>query len=180
MAKDVLETIRERRTTRKYADRDVADEQIETLLEMAMYAPTRLNRQPWRFVVIRDKALQKRVAEQLRIHPYLETAPVVIAVGGVPDAPPTWLMDVSAAIQNMLLAAEALGLGTAWVAAPGTSAWDTCERTLREAVGIPEEVHLAALVAVGHPAQKMPPHEREQRFDRTKIHYGKWGNLRLG
>jgi len=56
----------------------------------------------------------------VRIHPYLETAPVVIAVCGLPKASPTWIMDVSAATENMLLAATAMGLGAAWVGAPDT------------------------------------------------------------
>ena len=60
------------------------------------------------------------IAAQVRIHPYLETAPVVIAVCGLPKASPTWIMDVSAATENMLLAATAMGLGAAWVGAPDT------------------------------------------------------------
>lgn len=179
MSEDALDVIRKRRTIRKFTGKDVTDEQVETLLEMAMCAPTRLNRQPWHFVVIRDKELQKQLADLLRIHPYLETAPVVIAVCGLPEVSPTWLMDVSAATENILLAATAMGLGTAWLGAPNTALWDLCEEALCDALAIPLNVRIPALVAVGYPAQELPPHGKHDRFDRTKVHYGKWGELKL-
>jgi nitroreductase len=180
MSKDILDVMRKRRSIRKFTDKDVSEEQVETLLEMAMSAPNRLNRQPWHFVVIRDKELQKQLADLLRVHSYLETAPVLIAVCGLPQASSTWIMDVSAATENMLLAATAMGLGAAWVGAPGTVLWDLCEEALHDALAIPlDDVRIPALVAVGHPAQELPPHGKHDRFDRTKVHYGKWGELKL-
>ena len=180
MSKEMLDLIRKRRTIRKFTDKDVSEEQVETLLEMAMSAPNRLNRQPWHFIVIRDKELQHQLAELLRIHPYLETAPVVIAVGALPKVSPTWMMDVSAATENMLLAATAMGLGAAWVGAPDTVLWTMLEEALCDALAIPpKDVRIPVLVAVGHPAQKLPPHGKHDRFDRTKVHYGQWGNLKL-
>jgi nitroreductase len=180
MSDSILDVIRKRRTIRKFTDEDVSEEQVETLLEAAMYAPNRLDRQPWHFVVIRDKELQKQMSDLLRIHPYLEAAPVVIAVCGLPKASPTWMMDISAATENMLLAATSLGLGTAWVGAPDTTMWDLLEELLHDALGVLyEDVRIASLVAVGHPAQELPPHGRHDRFDRTKVHYNKWGNRKL-
>jgi nitroreductase len=179
MSEEMLELIRKRRTVRKFTAEDVSEEQVDTLLEMAMCAPNRLNRQPWRFVVIRDKKLQQLLADLLRIHPYLETAPVVVAVCALPEASPTWSMDISAATENMLLAATAMGLGGAWVGQPDSTLWDMCEETLHDALGIPLNVRIPALVAVGHPAEELPPHGKHDRFDRTKVHYGKWGALKL-
>ena len=180
MSDNVFDVIRKRRTIRKFTDEDVSEEQVETLLEMAMCAPNRLNRQPWHFVVIRDKGLQEQLADLLRVHPYLETAPVVIAVCGLPKASPTWKMDVSAATENMLLAATGLGLGAAWVGAPDTVMWNLLEETLRDVLAIPYDyVRIAALVAVGHPAQERPPHGKHDRFDSTKVHYGKWGQRKV-
>ncbi len=181
MSEKLLDVIRKRRTIRKFTDEDVSEEQVVTLLEAAMCAPSRLNRQPWHFVVIRDKELQKQLADLLRVHPYLETAPVVIAVCALPHVSPTWLMDVSAATENMLLAATAMGLGAAWVGAPDTVLWNLCEEALQDALAIPlKDVSIPALVVVGHPAQELPPHGKHDRFDHTKVHYGKWGNLKMG
>src|SRR5512137_544644 len=132
-----LDVIRRRRTIRHFTAEDVSREQIETLLEMAMCAPNRLDRRPWHFVVIRDKALQKQVADHLRVHPYLEAAPVVIAVCGLPEVSRTWMMDVSAATENILLAATALGLGATWVGNPGEAIWDQCEKMLLKNLAIP-------------------------------------------
>jgi nitroreductase len=179
MNEQMIEVIRQRRTIRKFTDEDVGEEQVETLLEMAMCAPNRLNRQPWRFVVIRDKKLQRLLADLLRVHPYLEVAPVVIAVCALPEASPTWMMDVSAATENMLLAATAMGLTGTWVGAPDSTLWNMCEEMLHDALGVPLSVRIPALVALGHPGEELPPHGKHDRFDRTKVHYGKWGELKL-
>ncbi len=182
MEECVFNTIRKRRTIRRYTDQEVTDEQIDTLLEMAMCAPNRLNRQPWHFFVVRDKELQKALADHLGLHPYLETAPVMIAVGARPELSPTWQMDVSAAVQNLLIAATAMGLGTAWVGDPDSVLWEAAEEMLHDALHIP--VHLGlripTLIAVGHPAEERSPHGRHDRFDPNKVHYGLWESRKLG
>jgi nitroreductase len=174
MSRDALDIIRKRRTVRKFTGEDVSSEQIDTLIELAMCAPSRLDRQPWHFVVIRDKALQKQIAETVRVHPYLEQAPVVVAVAAVPSLSPTWAMDTSAAIENMLIAATAMDLGTAWVGDPDSVLWSMCEELLRDTLLMPAEVRIAALVAVGHPQQELPAHGKQDRFDPLKVHYGRW------
>jgi nitroreductase len=181
MNNGVLDTIRKRRTIRHFTDQEIGDEQIETLLEAAMSAPNRLNRQPWHFIVIRDKVLQNRLAEFLGLHPYLEEAPVLIAAAARPKLSTTWTMDISAAIENMLIAATAMDLGTAWVGEPDSVVWTMAEEVLREALHIPEGlgVRIPALIAVGYPAQERPPHGRNDRFDPTKVHYGAWERRKL-
>ena len=181
MDNSVLNTIRKRRTIRRFTEQELKDEQVDTLLELAMSAPNRLNRQPWHFIVIRDKGLQKRLADFLGLHPYLETAPVVIAAAARPGVSPTWQMDLSAAIENMLIAATAMGLGAAWVGEPDSMLWGMAEEMMHDALHIPTElgVRIPALVAVGYPAQERPPHGRHDRFDRTKVHYGFWEGREL-
>jgi nitroreductase len=178
----VLSTIRKRRTIRHFTDQEVSDAQIETLLEAAMSAPSRLNRQPWHFVVIRDEKLQKRLADFLGLHPYVEEAPVLIAVAARPELSTTWMMDVSAAIENMLIAATASDLGTAWVGEPDSVMWTMAEEMLKDALHVPAEVgvRIPALIAVGHPARERQSHGRDDRFDRTKVHYGVWERRQLG
>jgi hypothetical protein len=197
----MLNVIRKRRTIRQFTAEDISQEQVETLLEMAMCAPNRLDRRPWHFVVFRDKALQKQLADLLRVHPYLEAAPVVIAVCGLPSISSTWLLDISAAIENMMIAATAMGLGTTWLGNPGDALWNRCEKMLVNALAIPQDdigivqkllrrrerffwgkspkdlkpvIRIPALVAVGHPAQEPSPHGKHDRFDVRKVHYGRW------
>jgi nitroreductase len=181
MQDDVLNTIRKRRTIRHYTDQRISDEQVDTLLELAMSAPNRLDRQPWHFIVVRDEELQKELAAFLGLHPYLETAPVLIAAAARPKVSTTWQMDLSAAIENMLIAATAMGLGAAWVGEPGSTIWDMAEEMLHDALHIPTElgVRIPALIAVGYPAKERRPHGRHDRFDRTKVHYGTWENRKL-
>ncbi|MGD9002690.1 MAG: nitroreductase family protein [Anaerolineae bacterium] len=181
MNNEVLNTIRKRRTIRHFNDREVADEQIDALLEAAMYAPNRLNRQPWHFVVIRDKRLKKNLADFLGLHPYLEKAPVLIAAAARPELSTTWMMDLSAAVENMLIAATALGLGTAWVGEPDSTVWTMAEEVMSDALHIPAElgVRIPALIAVGYPAQERPPHGPSDRLDPTKVHYGVWEGGKL-
>jgi len=175
LSQTMLDLIRKRRTIRQFTDEDVSQEQIETLLEMAMCAPNRLDRQPWHFIVIRDKEMKKHLAETVRVYNYLEQAPVVVAVCGLPEVSPTWMMDVSAATENMALAATAIGLATAWVGAPDTVMWDRCEEVLYDALGIQRDgVRIPLLLAIGHPAEDLPPHGKHDRFDPTRVHYDKW------
>ncbi len=175
MSQAMLDLIRKRRTIRQFTDEDVSQEEIETLLEMAMCAPNRLDRRPWHFVVIRDKEMKKYLAETLRVYNYLEQAPVVIAVCGLPEVSPTWIMDVSAATENMALAATAMGLGVAWVGAPGTVMWDRCEEALYDALDIQRDgVRIPLVLAIGHPAEELPPHGKHDRFDPARVHYDKW------
>jgi len=176
MGTALLDLIKRRRTVRKFADEDVTDDQLRSLLEAAVSAPTRYDTQPWHFVVLRDKPLQKRLAEAMRVHAYIETAPVLLAVWGEPERTPTWLMDCSAAIENLLLAATALGLGGAWVGGPGSFGWDAAEAFLRWEIAAPPEVRLVSLVALGVPVQVPPPHG-DERWDPRRLHLRKWDQL---
>jgi nitroreductase len=179
MGNDVLGVIRKRRTIRKFTDQEVSQEQIDLLLELAMCAPNRLNRQPWHFIVVRDKDQQKQFADFLRVHSYLEDASAVIVACAVPDLSPTWAMDVSAAVENLMIGATALGLGTAWVGSPDTVTWTMFEELVRDSLAIPIDVRVVALISVGYPAQERPPHGRDDRFDPLKVHYGRWENRKL-
>ena len=178
MTEEMLDLIRKRRTIRRFTEDNISEEQVDTLLEMAMCAPNRLNGQPWHFVVIRDKELQKQIADTYQVRPYVEQAPVVIAIGANPAESATWMMDISAAAENLLLAATAVGLGGAWFGAPGTVLWQQTEDLLREALSVPPHIRIPTMLAIGHPAEEPPPHGKHDRFVRTKVHYGKWGELK--
>lgn len=179
MDNDMLDVIRKRRTVRRFTDEDVDDEQVGTILEMAMYAPTYMNRQPWHFVVVRDKPLQNQLADTLGVRPYIQEAAVVIAVYGDPKISNTWDLDGCAAVENMLLAAVALGLGGAWAGSPGNLAWEQAEDLLRDALKVPSGFRALSLVCLGHPAKESTPHGREDRYDKTRVHFGDWNRLKL-
>jgi nitroreductase len=171
-----LDLIKGRRTVRKFTGESISDDQLRGLLEAAVSAPTRYDIQPWHFVVLRDKYVQRQVADTLRIHPYLENAAVVVVVWGEPDRSPTWMMDCSAAIENLLLAAHVMGLGGAWAGGPGGFGIEAAESLLREEMDAPADVRLVSLVALGVPAEILPPHGKD-RWNRFRLHRGKFADL---
>ncbi|WP_300523852.1 nitroreductase family protein, partial [Aminiphilus sp.] len=112
------EVILKRRSIRNYTAEPVTEEQIRALLEAGMSAPSAGNQRPWHFVVITDRAIREEIP---RLHPYasmVPRAPVVIAVCADPALeryPGYWPQDCAAATENILLSAEAQGLGAVWL-----------------------------------------------------------------
>ncbi|NLE75558.1 MAG: nitroreductase family protein [Chloroflexi bacterium] len=174
----LLDTLRERRTVRRYTDQEVTMEEVKALLAAAMSAPSMLNRRPWHFVVVRAPETRELVVDSLRLHPGLGSAPVFVAVLADGGKSPTWRLDLSGAIQNLLLAATGMGLGAAWINAADSAAVEGAAPALRRALHIPEHFSLLAFVAVGHPAEQLPPHEEDPMFFSTRVHYDRW-NQRL-
>jgi len=165
---NVMSAIRKRRSIRKYTDQAVTDEQIRQLLEAAMAAPSADNIQPWEFVVVREPDLKRKLA---RTHPWsgmAADAAVVFVVCGDERASRHWVEDASAATENLLLAATALGLGAVWVAVyPDASR----EAHVRQILGIPRGMRVLCLVPVGHPAESKPP---RTKYRESKVHYERW------
>ena len=180
--KSALETIASRKSVRSYTDQDVTDQQVEMMLRAAMAAPTGMNVQPWRFVVVRDQAVKDKLAGPRG--GMIAQAPVVFVICGEttlmrkpfgqPDAEPVevangnWTQDCSAATENLLLAAEALGLGAVWTAA---YPYEDRVNPIREALGLPENVTPLCVVPCGYPAGDDEP---KDKWKPENIHYDKW------
>ena len=179
MAKKKLDLFRKRRTIRKFTDEDVSEQDLEALLDAASVAPSRLDRRPLYYLIIRSAALKQKIAEALRVRPYIEQAPVVIAVLADASVSPTWELDGSAAIENVLLAATALGLGSAWVGSKGSTMWDGAVQVLYEEASVPAGYGIVSLVCIGHPAEEKAAYEPGAKLDRTRLRYDHWDNLKL-
>jgi nitroreductase len=174
-----LELFRKRRTVRRFTAEDVSEEALRALLEAASVAPSRLDRRPLHYVLIRNKASKAKIAEALRVRPYIEEAPVVIAVCADPSVSTTWELDASAAIENMLLAATAMGLGGAWVGSKGSQLWERALEVLHTVVGVPAGIAVASLVCIGHPGEEKRAYDPGEKLDPVRIHYDHWDNLKL-
>ncbi len=168
---DALDAILTRRSIRRFTDAPVSDEAVTDLLRAAMSAPTAANH-PWRFVVIRDRALMEGV---IPLHPHalmLKTAGVAVLICADPSVASLqgrWPLDCAAAAENMLIAANALGLGACWVGIyPVEERMNGC----RELFSVPESVNPFCMIAVGHPAERK---DASDRLDRSLIHYERWG-----
>jgi nitroreductase len=173
MPKLALGNLFSRRSIRKFADGTITDEQVELLLQAAMAAPSAGNRKPWHFVVVRDPATRRKIAAS---HPYAQMAidaPVVIVPCGQPelsfaDRPAFWVQDLSAATENLLLAAVALGLGAVWC-----GVFPNQERVIeaRAILGIPEDVIPLCYVPVGVPGEDKEP---RTQYDAGRVHRETW------
>ncbi len=160
-----------RRSIRRYTDEPVSDEHVERLLRAGMAAPSAGNQQPWSFVVVRDRASLGAVPG---FHPYaamMPNAPVALVVCGHPGSckwPQMWVQDCSAATENILVEAAALGLGAVWL---GVHPLAERECGLRALLGIPDDVVPFAIVPIGHPVEAKGPSDR---YDPGRVHVERW------
>lgn len=158
-----------RRSIRSYSGKPVSADDVRKLLEAGMAAPSANNKTPWHFVVVEHGETLGRLAEA---HPYgkmLHDAALAIAVCGDTDAAPAyWVQDCSAATENILIAAPALGLGAVWL---GCHPREERVRAVRGILGIPDRFGILNLLSIGHPAEKKEP---RTQYDETRIHRNHW------
>jgi nitroreductase len=162
-----------RRSIRIYRSGQVSDETIQTLLEAAMAAPSACAKDPWRFVVIRERATLARLTQALPNGQMLATAAVGIFVCGDLEAAHDrqlsyLLQDCSAAIENLLLAVHALGLGAVWL---GVHPREDRIAQVRQVLHLPDGVIPVAGIALGHPGETKEP---RTRFKSAFVHRETW------
>ncbi len=164
----LIQTIFARRSIRKYTADRVGEEDVKALLEAAMSAPSAGNSQPWHFVVVTDRQTLDALAE---VHTYgkmLFEAPLCIAVCGDPSLSGHWVQDCSAATENLLLAAAALGLGAVWL---GVHPEEDRVAAVREVLLIPESIAPLNLISIGHPAEEKEP---RTQYAEARVHRERW------
>ncbi|MGA2385029.1 MAG: nitroreductase family protein [Candidatus Bathyarchaeia archaeon] len=187
---NLIDMFGERRSVRKYQNLSVPEELIKQVLSAAGWAPSAHNAQPWRFIVLADPQVKRKLAEAMEgswaadmakdgvsIEPEkfklrverLATAPTLVLACLSMDGMATFpdverqrlerdlaMQSLAAAVENLLLAAHASGLGACWFCAPAF-----CKETVREVLGVPDEVEPEALIALGYPAEKPPVPNRK-------------------
>lgn len=183
-AKSALEVIKARTSIRSFTGEALTDEQINTLLDAAMAAPTAMDARPWRFVVVRSAEAKEAVfGNDRRKEMYQNAGAVIFVCGettlmrrphGQPDAEPVempnmfWYEDCSAATENLLLAATALDLGAVWISCYPN---EGRVKQMQEALSLPDNVVPLAIVPVGHPAENPEP---KAKWNPDNIHWDKW------
>ncbi len=169
---DILEIIKGRRSIRNFKTENLPEQAVEKLVEAARWAPSAGNIQPWKFIIVRKPEIKKRLAKAALEQAFVEEASVVIVVcadenrssqgygnrGGTLYC----IQDTAAAIQNIHLAAYALGLGTCWI-----GAFD--EEETRKILKIPQGIRPVAIIPVGYPAES--PQSRNRRPLGEIVHY---------
>jgi nitroreductase len=170
---DPLQLLFGRRSIRVYVPGAIDDATVTRLLEAAMAAPSAVAKDPWRFVVIRKPETLAAIAAALPNGGMLATATVGIVVCGDLDAAHDrqlsyLLQDCSAAIENLLLAAHALGLGACWL---GVHPRENRVQKLKEILSLPAPVIPVACIAIGRPGEQKEP---RTRFNGEFVHWEKW------
>jgi len=169
---NVLEAVRNRRSIRLFENKAVDKEKLLKVLEAARLAPSAGNAQPWSFVVISDDNVKKN----LRLaydRDWFVTAPTIIVACALPekawtrrDGEQYWKVDISIAMQNLVLVAQEEGLGTCWVAG-----FD--EKKAKNVLGIPRNVRVVAMTPLGYPAEQKGPVTERKSLEEI-IHYEHW------
>ena len=172
-AEDRLGFIFGRRSIRLYSPEAVSEAEVQKLLEAAMAAPSAAAKDPWRFVVVRNRQTLADIVAALPNGQMLAGAALGIAVcGELPAAHDQQLsyllQDCSAAIENLLLAAHILGLGACWL---GVHPREQRMNALKKILSLPPSVIPVACIAIGHPAETKQP---RTRFNRDYVHSEKW------
>ena len=170
---DKLNFIYQRRSIRNFLDKSVDDSQIEALLSAAMAAPTAMNMQPWHFVVVRENESLNQLRKTSPFSKMNATCAIIVCGNLNTFKRATmerfWVQDCSAATQNLLLAATALGLGAVWC---GVHPVKRLEENVSKTLGLPSSVIPFALVFVGYPAEDKPA---RTQYDASKISHEQFG-----
>lgn len=149
---DILETIKTRRSIRKFKETPVKDELLDNILEAGRWAPSGMNNQPWRFAVITNASLQNEFSKLTHYSKVVSSAKVLISVFLNNSESYNRTKDVQAigaCIQNMLLEAHSLGLGAVWLGEIIKS-----DESIRRLLGLGDELELMAVIALGYPDEK--------------------------
>ena len=169
----VLEIIKRRRSTRKYMEDEIPEEVLLRVMEAARLAPSGKNLQPWKFILVKDEDLKEKLARAARGQMFIAQAPVIIVVCGFPEQSyahmgnymKSWPIDVTIAIDHLMLQAEEEGLGTCWIGAFE-------EKEVKPLLGVPDDVRVLALTPLGYPDET--PRDRGRKALEEIISYNKF------
>jgi nitroreductase len=154
----VLSIIKTRRSVRAYKDIPLKNNELEKILEAGRWAPSGVNIQPWRFILVRDKLLIKEIGElcyfgAIKSRHVCEAAAVIVLCGDSRSMGDTWERDCMIAGTNMTLMAEALGIGSCWIGAFNG-------KGIRELCSIPDYLNIIALISMGYAVGPVSPPPR--------------------
>lgn len=150
---ELFETIKKRRSVRDFTGETIPRETLEKIVNAGRWAPSGYNKQPWEFILITDRATIGKLKTAAK---WIEKAAAVIAVVLDPEASKYWLEDGSAAIENILLAATALGYGSCWL----QGYTEPHEETFKVLLGVPAKRRLLTLIPIGVPVSWPEQHKK--------------------
>lgn len=169
---ELLNTILNRRSVRKYTGEEIPEEKLQAVLEAGLLAPTSMNKKPCQFYVIKDREVLKKLSKAKKFGAgFLADAAVGIAVFADSDKSDVWAEDCSVALSYMNLMAAEQGLGSCWcqIHLRSSLTGKDAEENVRKALDVPGNYRIAGILALGIPAQDVKPHTMDE-IDRSKVH----------
>lgn len=169
---DIFEAIKKRRSVRSYLDKPIEEEKLNAILEAGRLAPSASNRQEWRFIIVKDREVRKKLGEAANEQSFVGEAPVVIVACAVTDGHVMscgqlcYPIDVAIALDHISLAAVEQGLGTCWIGAFN-------ESKVKEILGIPKEVRVVELMPLGYPSARTEREKNRLPFKKI-VKYEHW------
>ena len=168
-----IENIMSRASVRRFTNKAISKDTLETIVKAGMAAPTAVNKQPWEFIVVTDRVVLDSLMAH---HPHanLETATAAIVVCGnmenalEGDGQAYWIQDCSAATENILLAAHSLGVGAVWC---GVYPMQDRVAPVRETLKLPSYVTPLNIITMGYPAA---PSQPKDKWNPDKLHFQQW------
>lgn len=165
---EVIDAILSRKSVRQFSDKEIAEDTITTLLKAAMAAPSAVNRQPWKFVVVKDPQKKKELIDIMPYGKYdspIIIVPCVKELSTIPTMHDLAFCDLAAATENILLAAHALGLGAVWCAVYPNKGRI---KEIKKILDLPITINPYSCIYVGYPAQEDKSKVKD-KFDENNI-----------
>ena len=171
-----IDLLKSRRSIRKFQDKEVEKEKIDTILKSVLLAPSSRGRRPWEFIAVTDKNLLAKLSES-REHgsQFLAKAPLAVVVIADPDVSDVWVEDASIVSAFICLTAQSLDLGSCWIQVRQRfhSENESSEDYIKDILGIPQKYKIENLVAIGYPAEEKPLYD-EKGLPYDKLHFNKY------
>ncbi len=172
-----LSLVQKRRSIRRYLDKPVGPEKIDSLIESALRSPSSKGLNPWELIVVKDKDLLEKLSKA-KPHgaSFLKNAPLGVVVCADSSKCDVWVEDASIATIFLHLAATSMGLGSCWIQIRKRmyDQTKTSQEYIRELLKIPENFKVESIVAIGYPAESKPSHKKES-LPYDKIHFDFFG-----
>ena len=173
----ILDVIKSRHSVRRFTDKKVSDTDLKDILEAAQWAPSGTNKQPWHFIIIKNKETQKKLADLLPWGKFIKNAPIAIAI--IVQLKSLWtILDGAIAMTHITLEATAKGLGTCWCACyPNIGKKPELEKQVSDVLGIPEDLQpkmkLITITPLGYPSSDSIIETKRKNLSKI-VHYEKF------
>lgn len=171
-----FELLKTRRSIRKYSDQTIEPEKVSSIIEAALMSPASKRRNPWEFIVVRQKDILKQISESRpNGSQLLANSPLGIVVIADTNKSDVWIEDAAIASIIMQLEAHDMGLGSCWIQIRNRNKNEvtSSESFIKELLNIPDHFAVLSVISIGYPFEEKPPHDPNS-LEKTKVHFDKF------